>query len=193
MGGKQARHKYKSYNHDIVRAMYNTQIKWNRRLLVPMFHPEHTKIVAELFADAGEQLRRISLKNSLTRLEKLVQSHYILDAMAHTLKWIKPEDPRQRGAEEYQYQGNGFQNIHGLEDLDKIINDTLGEEDERGDHIQWRKWTNEGIARDKAKKDRDAHFKHNQPPEEDGSNAEGYDQGQLSPLQSLFKNKKKKY
>lgn len=166
MGGKQKRHMYKQYKHDIVRAMFNSSIRWNRRLLIPMFHPDHIREVAKMMTECGEVLRRLSIKNSLTRVEKLIQAQWSLDMLSGHLKFMKPTDPRDRGGEEYEYQGDGFQTLTGLEDLDKIINNTLGEEDEGGDHIMWNTMTRENIQRAKDRDQQQAHFKHNQPPEE---------------------------
>ena len=193
MGGKQKRHKYKQYTHDISRSIFNSHIRWNRRLLVSMFHPDHISQVALMMTEAGKELSRISLLKSLTRVEKLVQVHWQLDVMAGKLRYMKPADPRQKGGEDYEYQDSGYQNIHGLQDLDEIINNTLGEEDERGDFIMQNKSIKDSIQRQREFDAENAHFKHNQPPEEkDGSNAEGNEQEQPPYVQSLSKNRSKR-
>ena len=149
------------YKHDITRAMYNVRLRFQRRLNVPMFHPLHINQVSEIFLFASEELKRISSLNALRRVDKLIQSHYIINAMNFELSDIQPKDPRDRGAEEYRYGHNGFESIHGLEDLDAIITETEGEEDHASDGDQQARW----FAQDRERRKELARRKHNQPPE----------------------------
>ena len=158
MGSNRKQIKYK---HDITRAMYNVRLRFQRRLQVPMFHPLHINQVADIFITAGKELKRISSLNSLRRVDKLIHAHYQIGSMNFELGNIKPEDPRDRGAEEFRYGHNGFESIQGLEDLDAIITQTEGEEDHASDGDQQARW----FAQDRERRKELARRKHNQPPE----------------------------
>ena len=177
MGSNRKRHIYK---HDITRAMNSTRLNFQRRMTIPMFHPQHLLAVAEIFQYGADELNRLVNLNSFRRVDKLVHAHYVINTMTSNLAGIKPADPRNRGAEELVWGHNGLENIHGLADLDKIITETEGEEDHASDHDQWRKWMRESMEREEEQK----HRKHNQPPE---TKSEGIEQAKNKYVQSVYK------
>ena len=169
-----------TYKHDITRAVSSIRIKFQRRMTVPMFHPIHIGAVSQLLEYGFNELNRITKLNSLRRVDKLVQAHYVIDTLTHGFANITPADPRNRGAEEYIYGDNGFETIHGLKDLDKIITETEGEIDHATDSDQWNKWMRESMQRAEEKK----HREHNQPDERQ---TEGYVQPKDKSDQSYYK------
>lgn len=177
MGSNRKRNIYK---HDITRAMNSTRLKFQRRMTVPMFHPQHLRAVADILQYGSDELNRLVNLNSFRRVDKLVHAHYVINTMTSNLAGIKPADPRNRGAEEYIYGNNGFETIHGLAELDQIITETEGEEDHASDHDQWRRWTKEAIQRDAERK----HRQHNQPPE---TKSEGNEQAKDKYFKSVYK------
>ena len=176
-----------TYKHDITRAVSSIRIKFQRRMTVPMFHPQHIEAVSQLLEYGFNELNRITKLNSLRRVDKLVQAHYVIDTLTHGFANITPADPRNRGAEEYIYGNNGFETIHGLKDLDKIITDTEGEEDHASDRDQWNKWMRESMQRDHEKKHREHNYPKQDPPERQ---TEGYLQPQDKYVKSVYNKSK---
>ena len=172
--------KRKIYKHDITRAMHNVRLRFQRRMTVPMFHPQHISAVAEIFNYGYNELTRLVGLNSFRRVDKLIHAHYVIHAMTSSLASIEPRDPRNRGAEQLQWGTHGLEDIHGLDDLDKIITDTEGEEDHGSDGDEIRRWTAEGQERQRQLD----HRKHNQPPE---TNSDGKEQTNDKYFKSMYK------
>jgi len=169
-----------TYKHDITRAMKNIRLNFQRRMTVPMFHPQHISAVAEILHYGYNELTRLSTLNSFRRVDKLVHAHYVINTMTSNLASITPADPRGRGGEEGFYGSNGFENIHGLNGLDTIITETEGEIDHASDRDQFERWTAEGLER---KRQLD-HRKHNQPPE---TKSKGKEQTYDKYVKSMYK------
>ena len=172
--------KRKIYKHDITRAMHNVRLRFQRRMTVPMFHPQHISAVAEIFNYGYNELTRLVGLNSFRRVDKLVHAHYVIQTMTSSLANIKPADPRHRGAEELQWGTHGLESIHGLDDLDLIITDTEGEEDHASDGDENRRWFAEDRAREAERK----HRQHNQPPE---TNSDSEEQANDKHVKSYYK------
>ena len=168
------------YKHDITRAMSNIRLSFQRRMTVPMFHPQHLLAVADILNYGYTELTRLANLNSFRRVDKLVHAHYVINTMTSNLANIKPADPRNRGAEECVYGDNGLENIHGLKDLDKIITDTEGEEDHASDRDQSKRWFEEDRAREAERQ----HRNHNQPPE---TKSKGKEQTNDKYFKSMYK------
>jgi len=102
-------------------------MQWKRRIAIPMWHPSHVSKAANILKEYADRIAKIDQSNSMRGSDRTTLAQSLLVEMNHQFGQISPQDPRERGAERYEFiNGNDHRvNTLGFEDLakDKELND----------------------------------------------------------------------
>lgn len=98
---------------DTVLAMEAGQLRFARRLIVKMWHPNHLRGAIDVLAKSVEELKRLSDSNSLRQVDKLIYAQSVLVATNNNLAKVSPSDPRTRGAERLKFKSSGMVDTNG--------------------------------------------------------------------------------
>ena len=97
-------------------------MQWKRRIAIPMWHPSHVKKAANILREYAERIEALDKSNSMRGSDRTMLAQQILVEMNHQFGLISPQDPRERGAERYEFiNGNSHMtNTNGFDDLAKF-------------------------------------------------------------------------
>ena len=96
-------------------------MKWKRRIAIPMWHPTHVRKAANILKEYADRIAKIEQSNSMRGSDRTMLAQQLLVEMNHQFSMISPQDPRERGAERYEFiNGNNHMvNTLGFDDLAK--------------------------------------------------------------------------
>ena len=106
------------------RTMYKLSagtMKWKRRINIPMWHPSHVSKAANILRQYADKLENIDKSNSMRGSDRTTLAQSFLVEMNQDFSLISPQDPRERGAERYEFI-NGREhmtNTNGFDELAK--------------------------------------------------------------------------
>ena len=102
-------------------------MKWKRRIAIPMWHPTHVSKAANILKEYADRIAKIDQSNSMRGSDRTMLAQQLLVEMNHQFSMISPQDPRERGAERYEFinGNNHMTNTLGFDDLakDKELNE----------------------------------------------------------------------
>lgn len=103
-------------------------MKWKRRIAIPMWHPSHVSKAANILKEYAERIAEIDKSNSMRGSDRATHAQSLLVEMNHQFSMISPQDPRERGAERYEFLNgnNHMSDTNGFDDLakrDELNND----------------------------------------------------------------------
>lgn len=103
-------------------------MKWKRRIAIPMWHPSHVSKAANILREYADRIAKIEQSNSMRASDRTTLAQNLLVEMNHQFSMISPQDPRERGAERYEFLNgnNHMSNTNGFDDLakrDELNND----------------------------------------------------------------------
>jgi hypothetical protein len=106
------------------RTMYKLSagmMKWKRRINIPMWHPSHVSKAANILRQCADKLDRIEKSNSMRGSDRTMLAQQFLVEMNQDFSLITPRDPRERGAEHYEFINSydHMTNTNGFDDLAK--------------------------------------------------------------------------
>tara|TARA_B110000008_G_scaffold227484_1_gene229273 strand:- start:293 stop:697 length:405 start_codon:yes stop_codon:yes gene_type:complete len=104
-------------------------MKWKRRIAIPMWHPSHVSKAANILREYADRIAKIEQSNSMRGSDRTTLAQNLLVEMNHQFSMISPQDPRERGAERYEFLNgnNHMSNTNGFDDLAK--RDELNDDD----------------------------------------------------------------
>lgn len=96
-------------------------MKWKRRIAIPMWHPSHVSKAANILKEYADRIAKIEQSNSMRGSDRTTLAQNLLVEMNHQFSMISPQDPRERGAERYEFLNgnNHMSNTNGFDDLSK--------------------------------------------------------------------------
>lgn len=96
-------------------------MKWKRRIAIPMWHPSHVSKAANILKEYADRIAKIEQSNSMRASDRTTLAQNLLVEMNHQFSMIMPQDPRERGAERYEFLNgnNHMSNTNGFDDLSK--------------------------------------------------------------------------
>ena len=96
-------------------------MKWKRRIAIPMWHPSHVGKAANILNEYAERIAKIEQSNSMRGSDRTTLAQNLLVEMNHQFSMISPQDPRERGAERYEFLNgnNHMSDTNGFDDLAK--------------------------------------------------------------------------
>ena len=96
-------------------------MKWKRRIAIPMWHPSHVGKAASILREYAERIAKIDQSNSMRGSDRTTLAQSLLVEMNHQFSMISPQDPRERGAERYEFLNgnNHMSDTNGFDDLAK--------------------------------------------------------------------------
>ena len=96
-------------------------MKWKRRIAIPMWHPSHVSKAANILNEYAERIAAIEKSNSMRGSDRTTLAQNLLVEMNHQFSMISPQDPRERGAERYEFLNgnNHMSDTNGFDDLAK--------------------------------------------------------------------------
>lgn len=113
----------KQKDNETVQLMRWANMRFKRRLDIPMWHVDHLRKSIDSLKELTEELERIQNSNSLRHAEKCRYAQDALVSLNIRFRNMLPKDPRERGAEMsvYGHSGlvdeNGFAELNAREDL----------------------------------------------------------------------------
>lgn len=96
-------------------------MKWKRRIAIPMWHPSHVQKAANIMREYADRIAKIDQSNSMRGSDRTTLAQNLLVEMNHQFSMISPQDPRERGAERYEFINgrNHMTDTNGFDDLAK--------------------------------------------------------------------------
>ena len=113
----------KQKDNETVQLMRWANMRFKRRLDVPMWHVDHLRKSIDALKELTEELERIQNSNSLRNAEKCRYAQDALVSLNIRFRNMLPKDPRERGAEMlvHGHSGlideNGYAELNAREDL----------------------------------------------------------------------------
>ena len=104
-------------NKEVVMRMRSGQMRFKRRLDLPMWHQDHLLKISRILVDAGKRIEKISNESALRNVDKCLAAQTILSLANVDASQITPLDPRDRGAELGEYTDQGWTNKAGHAEL----------------------------------------------------------------------------
>ena len=104
-------------NNETVMRMRSGQLRFKRRMDLPMWHQDHLLKVSRILQDAGKRIEEISNSNSLRNVDKCLAAQTVVSLANADAGQITPKDPRERGAELGVYTEQGWANLAGHAEL----------------------------------------------------------------------------
>ncbi len=93
------------------------QMRFKRRMDLPLWHHEHLPKIARILQDAGRRLEDISNSNSLRNADKTLAAQTVIKYASYDAARITPLDPRERGSERLEWTDAGLVNTNGFDEL----------------------------------------------------------------------------
>lgn len=117
--------KQKRYNMTTYRMMTG-QMRFRRRVDIPMWHLKHVEKCANILEEYAAQIRNVGGSSTLRSSEKTMHCQFLIQQMNTDFQRITPLDPRERGAAHVEYVSgmglvnrNGFDAIMARDDMDE--------------------------------------------------------------------------
>ena len=113
----------KQKDNETVQLMRWANMRFKRRLDIPMWHVDHLRKSIDALKELTEELERIQNSNSLRHAEKCRYAQDALVMLNIRFRNMLPKDPRERGAEMlvHGHSGlideNGYAELNAREDL----------------------------------------------------------------------------
>lgn len=107
----------KQQDNETVQMMRWTNMRFKRRLDVPMWHIDHLRKSITELEELTEELKRINNSNSLRHAEKCRYAQDAFVALNVRFRNMTPKDPRTRGSELLIYGERGLEDHSGYAEL----------------------------------------------------------------------------
>jgi len=104
-------------NKETVMRMKTGQLRFKRRLDLPMWHQDHLMKISRILVDVGKRIEKVSQDSALRNVDKCLAAQAILSSANVDASRITPLDPRDRGAELGMYTDQGWANMAGHAEL----------------------------------------------------------------------------
>jgi len=104
-------------HNETVMRMRSGQMRFKRRLDLPMWHQDHLLKISRILIDAGTRIQEVSNESTLRNVDKCLAAQTILSMANADASQITPLDPRDRGAELGMYTDQGWANMAGHAEL----------------------------------------------------------------------------
>ena len=93
------------------------QMRFKRRMDLPLWHQDHLLKVARILQDAGKRIEEISNSNSLRNVDKALAAQSVITLANIDAGRITPLDPRERGSEKLEWRDTGLVDTSGFDEL----------------------------------------------------------------------------
>jgi hypothetical protein len=120
-------------DNETVHLMRWSNMRFKRRLDIPMWHIEHLKKSIADLEELTEELKRIYTSNSLRHAEKCRYAQDALVSLNVKFRHMLPKDPRTRGSELLVYGNRGLEDESGYAELN-ARKDLAGAERQQKSH-----------------------------------------------------------
>ena len=107
----------KQKDNETVQLMRWANMRFKRRLDIPMWHVDHLRKSIDALKELTEELERIQNSNSLRHAEKCRYAQDALVMLNIRFRNMLPKDPRERGAEMLVHSHSGLIDENGYEEL----------------------------------------------------------------------------
>jgi hypothetical protein len=112
-----------------VDYMRSGQMRFKRRLDVPMWHIDHLNKTVEILTSLTEELTNLKKNNSFRNADKCMYAQTAISFANGKLASMLPKDPRERGAEMLEYTEQGLVDHNGHAEL--LARDDLNQEQQQ--------------------------------------------------------------
>tara|TARA_R100001480_G_scaffold5937_6_gene13045 strand:+ start:878 stop:1288 length:411 start_codon:yes stop_codon:yes gene_type:complete len=104
-------------NTETVNRLGSGQMRFKRRLDLPMWHQDHLLKVSRILIEAGKRIEKISNESALRNVDKCLTAQTVLKLANIDASRLTPLDPRERGSELGEYTDRGWVNKAGHAEL----------------------------------------------------------------------------
>lgn len=102
---------------ETVLRLGSGQMRFKRRIDLPLWHQDHLMKVSRILQDAGKRIEEISNSNSLRNVDKALAAQTVVKLANLDAARITPLDPRERGSEKLEWRENGLVDTSGFDEL----------------------------------------------------------------------------
>ena len=113
----------KKPNRPILTKLLTGQMRFKRRVDVPMFDARHIAKAVDMFRETADAMELIKTSNELRGIDKLLYCQAAIQKLNSDFQQITPRDTRTRGAEMLDYEGgfglvdrNGHAELNAMDD-----------------------------------------------------------------------------